>query len=118
MNRRRIRADRLLVARGQCESGAAARALILAGCVYQGEVRITKAGALLPDDTELQVRRPPHPWVSRGGIKLAHALDLVVLVRDEGRPVECGRTGFSVRRPSRGSPPRFADSLMRPHHHL
>ncbi len=75
MTRRRIRADRLLVAHGQCESGAAARALILAGCVYQGETRITKAGALLPADTELHVRRPPHPWVSRGGIKLAHALD-------------------------------------------
>ena len=75
MTRRRIRADRLLVAHGQCESGAAARALILAGCVYQGDTRITKAGALLPADTELHVRRPPHPWVSRGGIKLAHALD-------------------------------------------
>ena len=75
MTRPRIRADRLLVAGGQCESGAAARALILAGCVYRGETRITKAGTLLPDDTELHVRRPPHPWVSRGGVKLAHALD-------------------------------------------
>ena len=75
MTRGRVRVDRLLVARGECESGAAARALILAGCVYRGETRITKAGTLLPDDTELHVRRPPHPWVSRGGIKLAHALD-------------------------------------------
>ncbi|MCY4003675.1 MAG: TlyA family rRNA (cytidine-2'-O)-methyltransferase, partial [Rhodospirillales bacterium] len=61
MIRQRIRADRLLVARGQCESGAAARALILAGCVYQGEIRITKAGALLPAATDPPVRRPPHP---------------------------------------------------------
>jgi 23S rRNA (cytidine1920-2'-O)/16S rRNA (cytidine1409-2'-O)-methyltransferase len=75
MTRQRVRADQLLVARGQCESRAAARALILAGCVFRGESRITKAGTLLPDDTELHVRRPPHPWVSRGGIKLAHALD-------------------------------------------
>ncbi len=75
MKRRRVRADRLLVAQGRCASAAGARALILAGRVYRQDRRITKAGLLLPDDAELQVRQPAHAWASRGGIKLAHALD-------------------------------------------
>ncbi len=75
MKRRRLRADQLLVAQGLCATGAAARALVLAGCVYRRDEQIRKAGTLLPEDTELQVRRRPHPWVSRGGVKLAHALD-------------------------------------------
>jgi 23S rRNA (cytidine1920-2'-O)/16S rRNA (cytidine1409-2'-O)-methyltransferase len=70
----RQRADLLLVERGLAESRARAQALILAGKVFSGETRIAKAGDLLAPDTAMQVRGQDHPWVSRGGIKLAHAL--------------------------------------------
>ena len=69
------RADQLLVDRGLVESRAKAQALILSGMVFSGERKIEKAGQALPADAPLEVRGREHPWVSRGGIKLAHALD-------------------------------------------
>jgi 23S rRNA (cytidine1920-2'-O)/16S rRNA (cytidine1409-2'-O)-methyltransferase len=69
------RVDQLLVERGLAESRARAQALILAGLVFSGERKIEKAGQPLPPDAALEVRGKDHPWVSRGGIKLAHALD-------------------------------------------
>jgi 23S rRNA (cytidine1920-2'-O)/16S rRNA (cytidine1409-2'-O)-methyltransferase len=68
------RADLLLVARGLAESRAKAQALIMAGLVYAGTARVQKSGDLLGDDRELSVKGQDHPWVSRGGVKLAHAL--------------------------------------------
>jgi 23S rRNA (cytidine1920-2'-O)/16S rRNA (cytidine1409-2'-O)-methyltransferase len=68
------RADQLLVDRGLAESRARAQALILAGLVFSGERKIEKAGQALPQDAALEVRGKEHPWVSRGGIKLDHAL--------------------------------------------
>jgi 23S rRNA (cytidine1920-2'-O)/16S rRNA (cytidine1409-2'-O)-methyltransferase len=70
----RQRADILLVERGLADSRARAQALILAGKVFSGETRIAKAGDLLAEDTPIALRGQDHPWVSRGGIKLAHAL--------------------------------------------
>src|SRR5436305_2997267 len=71
----KARADQLLVDRGLVESRAKAQALILAGLVFSGERKIDKAGQALADDALLEVRGKAHPWVSRGGIKLAHGLD-------------------------------------------
>jgi len=68
------RADVVLVERGLAESRTRAQALILAGKVFSGERRVAKAGDLLAEGTPLEVRGQDHPWVSRGGIKLAHAL--------------------------------------------
>jgi 23S rRNA (cytidine1920-2'-O)/16S rRNA (cytidine1409-2'-O)-methyltransferase len=68
------RADQLLVDRGLAESRARAQALILAGKVFSGEARIEKPGQALPADRPLSVRGQDHPWVSRGGVKLAHGL--------------------------------------------
>jgi 23S rRNA (cytidine1920-2'-O)/16S rRNA (cytidine1409-2'-O)-methyltransferase len=68
------RADQLLVARGLVESRTRAQALILAGKVFRGDRRVAKAGDLLAEDAELEVRGQDHPWVSRGGLKLAHGL--------------------------------------------
>ncbi len=65
----------MLVDRGLVESRAKAQALILAGLVFSGERKIEKAGQALPDEAPLEVRGREHPWVSRGGVKLAHALD-------------------------------------------
>ncbi len=70
----RTRADQLLVNRGLADSRARAQALILAGKVFSGERRIAKAGDLLTSDAQLEVRGQDHPWVSRGGLKLEHAL--------------------------------------------
>ncbi len=72
---RKMRVDQLLVERGLAESRARAQALILAGLVFVGERKVAKAGETVPDDALLDVRGRDHPWVSRGGIKLAHALD-------------------------------------------
>lgn len=69
------RVDQLLVERGLAESRAKAQALILAGLVFSGERKIEKAGQGLAPDAPLEVRGKEHPWVSRGGVKLAHALE-------------------------------------------
>src|SRR5438067_11954324 len=69
------RADQLLVEQGLAESRAKAQALILAGLVSTAGRRIDKAGMALAEDAELAVAGRDHPWVSRGGIKLAFALD-------------------------------------------
>ena len=70
-----VRADQLLVERGLVESRARGQALILAGLVFVGERKLEKAGQPLAPDAAIEVRGRDHPWVSRGGIKLAHALD-------------------------------------------
>ncbi len=70
----KLRLDQVLVERGLVESRARAQSLILAGLVYLGEVKMTKAGAAVAVDAAISVRGRDHPWVSRGGIKLAHAL--------------------------------------------
>ena len=70
-----MRVDQLLVERGHAESRARAQALVLAGLVFSGETKLAKSGKTLPVDAPLEVRGRDHPWVSRGGIKLAHALD-------------------------------------------
>ena len=68
------RADQLLVDRGLAESRTRAQALILAGLAFVGDRKIDKAGQQLADDAEISVKGRDHPWVSRGGIKLDHAL--------------------------------------------
>lgn len=73
--RSKERVDQLLVARGLAESRARAQALVLAGLVFSGTTKIAKSGQLILADAPLEVRGRDHPWVSRGGIKLAHALD-------------------------------------------
>ena len=68
------RADQLLVDRGLAESRTRAQALILAGLAFIGDRKIDKAGQQVPGDAEISVKGRDHPWVSRGGIKLDHAL--------------------------------------------
>lgn len=71
----KLRADQLLVDRGLAESRSRAQALIMAGLAYVGDRRIDKPGQQIASDQVIDVRGRDHPWVSRGGIKLAHALD-------------------------------------------
>jgi 23S rRNA (cytidine1920-2'-O)/16S rRNA (cytidine1409-2'-O)-methyltransferase len=71
----KTRLDQLLVTRGLAQSRERAKALLLAGHVDVNGVRVTKAGTMIDDAAAVTVRQPDHPWVGRGGIKLAHALD-------------------------------------------
>jgi len=71
----KLRADLLLVAQGLAESRTRAQALILAGNVFAGDRRVLKAGDLIAEETLLSVKGRDHPWVSRGGVKLAHGLE-------------------------------------------
>jgi 23S rRNA (cytidine1920-2'-O)/16S rRNA (cytidine1409-2'-O)-methyltransferase len=72
---RKQRADVLLAERGLAESRARAQALIMAGKVYSGTRLVVKAGETLASDAALEVKGRDHPWVSRGGLKLVHALE-------------------------------------------
>lgn len=70
----KLRLDQALVERGLAESRAKAQAAIMAGLVFSGEKRLDKPGLSIASDLPLELRGKPHPWVSRGGVKLAHAL--------------------------------------------
>ena len=75
----KLRLDLLLVEQGLAESRSRAQAYIMAGLVYLGEKKLDKAGMELPEDAPLTVRGKEHPWVSRGGMKLAKALEAYTL---------------------------------------
>lgn len=71
----KIRTDIALVDRGLVESRSKAQALIMAGKVFSAETKITKPGHQIKEDAPLEVRGRDHPWVSRGGLKLAKAIE-------------------------------------------
>ncbi len=71
----KLRLDALLVERGLADSRAKAQALIMAGVVYDGTRRLDKPGVQVAGDAEIEVKGRDHPWVSRGGVKLAHGLE-------------------------------------------
>src|SRR5262245_39502910 len=75
MNSKRIRIDRLLTDRGLAPSRERAQALIMSGCVYVGSERVAKASSTYPADAPIEIKGEDHPYVSRGGVKLAGALD-------------------------------------------
>ncbi len=72
---KKTRVDQLLVERGLAESRTRAQALVMAGLVFVGEQKVVKPGQQIASDAALDVRGRDHPWVSRGGIKLAHAIE-------------------------------------------
>lgn len=71
----KVRLDTLLVRRGLVESREKAQALIMAGQVDLDGRAAAKAGTMVDEDADVRVLGPDHPWASRGGLKLAHALD-------------------------------------------
>jgi len=73
------RLDLLVVSRGLAATRERARALILAGDVTVDGVAVTKAGTAVDDSATIVLRRPDHPWASRGGLKLVHALDVFAI---------------------------------------
>jgi 23S rRNA (cytidine1920-2'-O)/16S rRNA (cytidine1409-2'-O)-methyltransferase len=80
------RLDVLLVERGLCESRQQAQRAIMAGLVKVKEERASKAGTKVPVDSPITLERQPHPYVSRGGLKLEEAIR-VFGIRFEGRVV-------------------------------
>jgi len=74
-----MRLDQLLVSRGLAPTRERARALILAGQVTVNGQPATKAGHDVRDDADVVLARPDHPYVGRGGLKLAHALDVFAI---------------------------------------
>jgi 23S rRNA (cytidine1920-2'-O)/16S rRNA (cytidine1409-2'-O)-methyltransferase len=89
----RFRLDQLLVDRGMVPSRERARALILAGHVLVDGHLVTKAGTPIADSAAIALVQPDHPYVGRGGLKLAHALDVFGITVD-GR--ECLDIGAST----------------------
>jgi 23S rRNA (cytidine1920-2'-O)/16S rRNA (cytidine1409-2'-O)-methyltransferase len=98
----KIRLDQLLVERGLAASRERARALILAGRVRVSGRPARKAGDLVKSDDPIELDTPDHPYVGRGGVKLAHALD------EFGIAVE-GRVALDIGASTGG----FTDVLLR-----
>jgi 23S rRNA (cytidine1920-2'-O)/16S rRNA (cytidine1409-2'-O)-methyltransferase len=96
------RLDQLLVERGLAESRTKAQALVLAGQVFSGEQRLSKPGQQVAGDLALELRQDEQPYVSRGGVKLAHALD-------HFRLDPAGRTAVDIGASTGG----FSDVLLR-----
>lgn len=74
MKASKIRIDQLLVERGLADSRTRAQALVMAGHVMLGDKKADKPGLQVAPDVEVSVKGQDHPWVSRGGVKLAHAI--------------------------------------------
>lgn len=72
----KIRLDHLVCARGWSDSRTQAQALIMAGKIWRGTERLTKPGLLIAEDADVVLEGKEHPWVSRGGMKLAHGLEM------------------------------------------
>lgn len=104
------RLDQLLADRGLAESRTRAQALVMAGLVFSGETKLTKSGQQLPEDVPLEVRGRDHPWVGRGGIKLAHALEHFGLDPAGGIAMDIGSStgGFTDVLLSKGAEHVFA----------
>jgi 23S rRNA (cytidine1920-2'-O)/16S rRNA (cytidine1409-2'-O)-methyltransferase len=96
------RLDLLLVERGLAVSRERASALVLAGAVLVNGRPARKPGESVTGDADLSLKQPDHPYVGRGGIKLAHALDTF------GVAVE-GRSALDIGASTGG----FTDVLLR-----
>jgi 23S rRNA (cytidine1920-2'-O)/16S rRNA (cytidine1409-2'-O)-methyltransferase len=97
----KTRLDVALVERGLAETRAAAQRMVMAGLVFSGERRLDKPGHGVAADAALEVRGQPHPYVSRGGLKLATALDRFAIA-------VAGRTALDVGASTGG----FTDCLL------
>ncbi|MGX7895768.1 TlyA family RNA methyltransferase [Tsuneonella sp. HG222] len=91
------RIDQLLVSRGLAESRARAQALIMAGLVFADTRKIDKSGQQVAEDASIEVKGRDHPWVSRGGIKLAHAIQHFALDPNGAMAMDIGSStgGFT-----------------------
>jgi 23S rRNA (cytidine1920-2'-O)/16S rRNA (cytidine1409-2'-O)-methyltransferase len=102
----KVRLDQLLVERGLTASRERARALILAGQVRVKNAPARKAGDLVSPDDPIELVEPDHPYVGRGGVKLAHALDAFGITVDGRIALDIGAStgGFTDVLLRRGAP--------------
>jgi 23S rRNA (cytidine1920-2'-O)/16S rRNA (cytidine1409-2'-O)-methyltransferase len=93
----KARLDLVLVERGLAPSRERARALILAGQVTVDGQVVSKAGAPVGADARVDLAVPDHPYVGRGGVKLAHALDTFAIDPRGRRALDVGAStgGFT-----------------------
>jgi 23S rRNA (cytidine1920-2'-O)/16S rRNA (cytidine1409-2'-O)-methyltransferase len=93
----KTRLDNALVDRGLAPSRERARALILAGQVTVDGQVVSKAGAPVAADARVELATPDHPYVGRGGVKLAHALDVFSIDPKGRRALDVGAStgGFT-----------------------
>jgi 23S rRNA (cytidine1920-2'-O)/16S rRNA (cytidine1409-2'-O)-methyltransferase len=93
----RVRLDQLVVNRGLAVSRERARALVLAGQVSVDGQAVTKAGTAVDDASDIALIAPDHPYVGRGGLKLAHALDTFQIPVEERECLDIGAStgGFT-----------------------
>jgi 23S rRNA (cytidine1920-2'-O)/16S rRNA (cytidine1409-2'-O)-methyltransferase len=93
----KTRLDLLLVERGLAASRERARALILAGDVRVNGQPVTKAGTAIAREADVTVATPDHPYVGRGGVKLAHALDAFAIAVTDRLALDIGAStgGFT-----------------------
>lgn len=103
------RLDRLLVARGLCESRTRAQALIMAGKVLVADRPVDKPGSMVARDAEIVVRGKDHPFASRGGVKLDGALAAFAEPEGEDKGLSVGgRVAMDVGASTGG----FTDCLL------
>ncbi len=93
----KVRLDSLLVTRGLAQSRERATALILSGVVLVDGQPARKAGQPVPADADVTLKTPDHPYVGRGGLKLAHALDTFGIQVAEREALDIGAStgGFT-----------------------
>jgi 23S rRNA (cytidine1920-2'-O)/16S rRNA (cytidine1409-2'-O)-methyltransferase len=93
----KTRLDQLVVEKALAPSRERARALIMAGQVTVDGQPVTKAGAQVDDEAEVALLVPDHPYVGRGGLKLAHALDVfgIDVTGREGLDIGASTGGFT-----------------------
>jgi 23S rRNA (cytidine1920-2'-O)/16S rRNA (cytidine1409-2'-O)-methyltransferase len=93
----KVRLDQLVVDKGLAPSRERARALILAGQVSVDGKPVTKAGMAIPADADVALIAPDHPYVGRGGLKLAHALDAfgILVAGREALDIGASTGGFT-----------------------
>src|SRR5262245_36180819 len=93
----RVRLDQLVVTRGLASSRERARALVLAGQVSVDGRPVTKAGTTVDEGSDVALIAPDHPYVGRGGLKLAHALETFHIAVDGRQCLDIGAStgGFT-----------------------
>ena len=99
----KTRLDVALVERGLAETRAAAQRMIMAGLVFSRDKRLDKAGQGVAPDVALEVRGQPHPYVSRGGLKLEKALDHFAIPVAGRIALDVGSSTTAYRAPQKAS---------------
>ena len=93
----RVRLDQLVLDKGLAPSRERAKAVVLAGLVSVNGVVVTKAGTMVDPSADVTLQAPDHPYVGRGGLKLAHALDTfgIAVAGREALDVGASTGGFT-----------------------